>query len=103
MHFYGAGLSDFRGHGLIHLRRAKRYTDQNGEARAQGELGMIAFLHGNTGSAMSLLGRAILSAYKTGDIGSQVRLLSMLGNGFVEQHRFDEVLAMFRRAIELLG
>jgi CHAT domain-containing protein len=67
--------------------------------RASGELGVIAFLEGNTASAVSLVGRAILSAFRTGDIDEQVRLLSMLGNGFNEERRFSEALIMFDRAI----
>jgi len=78
---------------------ASRLHETQWEARAQGELGIIAFLRGNTSSAVSLVGKGILSAYRTGDIGSQVRLLSMLANGFVEEQRFDESLTMFRRAI----
>jgi CHAT domain-containing protein len=68
-------------------------------ARATGELGVIAFLEGNTASAVSLVGKAILSAYRTGDIASLIRLLSMLGNGFNEERRFSEALTMFKRAI----
>ncbi len=68
-------------------------------ARASGELGIIAFLEGRTASAVSLVGRAVLSAYRTGDIGNQVRLLSMLGNGFIEEHRFSEAISFFQRAI----
>lgn len=68
-------------------------------ARARGELGIIAFLEGNTAAAVSLLGKGILSAYRTGDIASQVRLVSMLGNGFNEERRFAEALTMFRHAI----
>jgi CHAT domain-containing protein len=70
-------------------------------ARARGELGVIAFLEGNTAEAVNLLGGAILSAFRSGDIGSQVRLLSMLGLGFNEEHRFSEALVMFKRAIAI--
>jgi CHAT domain-containing protein len=78
---------------------ATRLGEKQWAARAEGELGIIAFLEGNTASAVSLVGKAILSAYRTGDIASQVRLLSMLGNGFNEEHRFAEALTMLRRAI----
>jgi CHAT domain-containing protein len=82
------------------LQIASKRHETQWEARSQGELGIIAFLEGNTASAVSLVGKAILSAYKTGDIGSQVRLLSVLADGFVEEQRFDEALTMFRRAIQ---
>jgi CHAT domain-containing protein len=82
---------------------ALQIADDLGEsewaARATGELGVIAFLEGHTASAVSLVGKAILSAYRTGDTASQVRLLSMLGNGFNEERRFSEALIMFKRAI----
>jgi hypothetical protein len=35
-------------------------------ARANGELGIIAFLEGNTAEAVNLLGGAILSAFRSG-------------------------------------
>jgi CHAT domain-containing protein len=81
------------------LQIANTLGENQWATRASGELGIIAFLEGNTASAVSLVGKAILSAYRTGDIGEQVRLLSMLGNGFNEEHRFSEALAMFKRAI----
>jgi len=81
------------------LQIANSLGEDQWAARASGELGIIAFLEGNTTSAVSLVGRAVLSAYRTGDIGSQIRLLSMLGNGFNEEHRFSEALSFFQRAI----
>jgi CHAT domain-containing protein len=81
------------------LQIANTLGESQWAARATGELGVIAFLKGNTASAVSQLGKAILSAYRTGDTASQVRLLSMLGNGFNEERRFSEALTMFKRAI----
>src|SRR6185437_14921156 len=81
------------------LKIATDLGERQWAARATGELGVIAFLDGNTASAVSLIGKAILSAYRTGDTASQVRLLSMLGNGFNEERRFSEALTMFKRAI----
>jgi CHAT domain-containing protein len=81
------------------LQIANDLGESQWTARATGELGIIAFLDGNTASAVSLVGKAILSAYRTGDTASQIRLLSMLGNGFNEERRFSEALTMFKRAI----
>jgi CHAT domain-containing protein len=83
------------------LQIANDLKETQWAARATGELGIIAFLEGNTASAVSLIGKAILSAYRTGDTASQVRLLSMLGNGFNEERRFSEALIMFKRAIAI--
>jgi CHAT domain-containing protein len=81
------------------LQIANDLGESQWTARATGELGIIAFLDGNTASAVSQVGKAILSAYRTGDTASQIRLLSMLGNGFNEERRFSEALTMFKRAI----
>ncbi|MFL6387104.1 MAG: CHAT domain-containing protein [Terriglobales bacterium] len=81
------------------LQIATQLGENQWAARATGELGVIAFLEGNTAAAVSLVGKGILSAYRTGDTASQIRLLSMLGNGFNEERRFSEALMMFQRAI----
>lgn len=83
------------------LQIANALGESQWAARATGELGVIAFLEGHTASAVSLIGKAILSAYRTGDTASQVRLLAMLGNGFNEERRFSEALMMFKRAITI--
>jgi CHAT domain-containing protein len=71
------------------------------EARAEGELGIIAFLEGNSRRGVKMVGDALLSAMASGDVGGQVRYLEMLGNGFIEMRRYGEALASFNRAIRL--
>ncbi len=70
------------------------------EARAEGELGIIAFLEGDSKRASTMVGDALLSAMASGDLGGQVRTLEMLGNGFNEVRRYGEALAFFERAIK---
>src|SRR6266852_1316766 len=70
------------------------------EARAKGELGFVAFLEGDSRRAAIMVGDAFLSAKASGDVGGQVRLLEMLGNGFNEAKRYGEALAFFERAIK---
>src|SRR6266478_5097745 len=70
------------------------------EARANGELGFVAFLEGDSRRAAIMVGDAFLSAKASGDVGGQVRLLEMLGNGFNEAKRYGEALAFFERAIK---
>src|SRR5271155_163951 len=69
------------------------------ESRAKGELGFVAFLEGDSRRAAIMVGDAFLSAKASGDVGGQVRLLEMLGNGFNEAKRYGEALAFFERAI----
>src|SRR5436309_517734 len=73
------------------------------EARAEGELGIIAFLEGDSRHAATMVGDALLSAMASGDVGGQVRMLEMLGNGFNEAKRYGEALAFFERAIKTSG
>jgi len=73
------------------------------ESRAEGELGTIAFLEGDSKKAATMVGDAVLSAIASGDVGEQVRALEMLGNGFNEVHRYGEALAFFNRAIKIDG
>jgi CHAT domain-containing protein/Tfp pilus assembly protein PilF len=73
------------------------------EERAEGELGIIAFLEGDSKRAATMVGDAVMSAFASGDIGGQVRFLEMLGNGFNEVKRYGEALAFFDRAIKISG
>src|SRR5690242_18863588 len=70
------------------------------ESRAKGELGFVAFLEGDSRRAAIMVGDAFLSAKASGDVGGQVRLLEMMGNGFNEAKRYGEALAFFERAIK---
>lgn len=80
---------------------AHRLGEAQWEARAEGELGIIAFLEGNSRHAAVMVGDSVLSAEASGDIGGQVRMLEMLGNGFNEAKRYGEAIAFFERAIKI--
>jgi CHAT domain-containing protein len=80
---------------------ARRLGEAQWEARAEGELGIIIFLEGDSRRAATLVGDALLSAMASGDAGGQVRMLEMLGNGFNEAKRYGEALAFFERAIKV--
>ena len=80
---------------------AKRLGKAQWEARANAELGIVAFLQGDSGHAAKLVGDALLSAMASGDAGGQIRSLEMLGNGFNTVQRYAEALAFFDRAIKI--
>lgn len=69
--------------------------------RADGELGLVAFLEGNARKAARLLGGALLSTMASGDVAGQIRFLDLLGQGFEEVNRHSEALRFFDRAIKL--
>ena len=57
--------------------------DRGWENRANGELGMIAFLMGNTGEATTLVRNALETATKSGDVGGQLRYMGAVANGLL--------------------
>ncbi len=76
---------------------ARELKEKQWEARAKGELGLIAFLQGDSLKAGRLVGGALLSAIKSGDVGAEIRYLELLGNGFEVQRRYEEALLVFNR------
>jgi len=83
------------------LVTARDLRDRNWEARATGELGIIAFLEGDRTKAEKLVGSALLAAMKNGDVAAQVRFLSMIGDGFADARRYEEASEFFARALKL--
>ena len=80
---------------------AQSLGDERLVTRASGELGVIAFLEGNSGRAAKLLGGALVSTMTNGDKGGQIRFLEMIGNGLVEVNRPSDALMFFGRAIKI--
>lgn len=83
------------------LAIAQKLGDKAWEARASGELGVIAFLSGDGTKAQSLLAKAVFSAMATGDAAAQIRFLSLIGQGLSVLNRRDEALEFFNRALKL--
>jgi len=59
----------------------RELNDSGWENRANGELGMVAFLRGNTGEATKLVQQAYQTAEETGDIGGQLRYMGTIAEG----------------------
>jgi len=79
---------------------AQELGEKQWEARANGELGIISFLDGQSGKAASLVSRALLSAIASGDAGAEVRYLTLVGEGFDEVNRHAEAIKFYDRAIK---
>lgn len=62
---------------------AQELGDKGWENRANGELGIVAFLKGNTGAATALVQQAYQTAEKSGDVGGQLRYLGTIANGLL--------------------
>jgi tetratricopeptide (TPR) repeat protein len=83
------------------LRLGKSLNEDALANRASGELGLIAFLQGDSRHAAVLVGAALLSAMRRGDIGGQIRYLELLGNAFNELKRQPEAIEFYNRAIKI--
>ena len=80
---------------------AKSLGERAQEGRAIRELGILSFLEGDGATAKKLVGSAFLTAVMMGDVGGQVRYLSMFGNGLNALQRYDEALEYFNRALSV--
>jgi CHAT domain-containing protein len=82
-------------------RVAMQRNDIDAASRAQGELGIVAFLEGNASQAKRLLLTAIGKAIVRRDIGAQIRYFAMMGQGMVNTDRAAAALWFLDRAINL--
>lgn len=71
------------------------------KARAEGELGTIAFLNGEIYSAVSLVSRALLKAEASRDVAAQIRYRTALGEGLAEFGRPADAIRFYSKALKL--
>jgi len=79
---------------------AQKLGDAVWTNRARAELGLVAFLLGDTNTAIVNLGQSIKVAETTGDTSSLVRWLTLFGHGFVELNRPEQALDFYERALK---
>jgi hypothetical protein len=75
--------------------------DKGWENRANGELGMVAFLKGNTGEATTLVQQAFQVTKKSGDVGGQLRYMGTIANGLLLAGYATLALGYVNRALIL--
>lgn len=78
---------------------ARLRRDKDAVSRASGELGVVCFLEGNSSEASKRVLRALLEASWSQDAGAEIRYLSLLGQGMVENHAAPQALWALNRAI----
>ena len=81
---------------------AGKLGDKAREARASGELGIIAFLDGGTGDAMQLLAEALRTSIELKDVGAHIRYLNLMGNGLTLFGRPEDAIRYYDRALQLV-
>ena len=82
---------------------AKGLGDARWQARAQAELGIIAFLDGDMATATQMLRAALVSLYLQGDMGAAIYYGSIVGNGKVEAGQPEEGIKYCQTAIQTAG
>jgi tetratricopeptide (TPR) repeat protein len=85
------------------LKLAKSLKDPDWEARATGELGIIIFLQGDHAGAVMSVSNALSHAIKNGDIGGQIRYLTLIGSGLTEFGRPEQALEYLDRALKVVA
>lgn len=83
------------------LALAEKLGDAGWANRARAELGLVAFLQGDTNTAIVNLGQAIKVAESTRDVSSLVRWLTLFGHGYVELGRPEQALDFYDRALKV--
>ena len=71
------------------------------QARAEGELGTIAFLNGHILAALKLVSGALVKAELSGDIAAQIRYRTALGEGLAQFGRPADAIRFFDKALSL--
>ena len=83
------------------LSLAKATGDERWRARAQAELGEIAYLDGEIQAAVEMLKKAMMAQLLLRDLGAVIYYTSVVGNGLVEAGQPENGLAYCNRAIEI--
>jgi hypothetical protein len=79
---------------------AKGLNDRRWQARAQAELGIIAFLDGDVATATQALKTALISLYLQGDMAAAIYYGSIVGNGKVETGEPEAGIKYWETAIQ---
>jgi hypothetical protein len=83
------------------LDTATAAGDKKWQNRANGELGLVAGVNGNTGAAAAALFQAITRAHELADVSSEVHFATWLANGMSVNGMADRALQLIDRASEL--
>ncbi|HEV2418030.1 MAG TPA: CHAT domain-containing protein [Terriglobia bacterium] len=80
---------------------ATRLGQKEWANRATGELGIVAYLHGDYKQAAALMKAALVTAALEWDDGTEVRYLELIGNGMNGLNRHAEAMIFLDRAIRI--
>ena len=83
------------------LAIARKIGDQKWENRAKGELGLVAGVNGDIGSAALALYGAISKAEQIGDVAAHINFATWLANGMAVHGMADRAVPIIDRAADL--
>jgi CHAT domain-containing protein len=83
------------------LAIARKVGDQKWENRAKGELGLVAGVNGDIGSAALALYGAISKAEQIGDVAAHINFATWLANGMAIHGMADRAVPIIDRAADL--
>jgi tetratricopeptide (TPR) repeat protein len=69
--------------------------------RAKGELGIVAYLRGDTAKAVTLNTESFQTAKELQDVAGRIRAFALKGVGLLERNAGDQALSYFDQALEL--
>lgn len=82
-------------------RTAAQVGEKQIASRASGDLGIVAFLEGNSNEAKWRVAGAMASSIVTGDVAAQSRYLSLFGLAALEHHQPEQALWFLNKAISI--
>jgi CHAT domain-containing protein len=83
------------------IELARQMKDPFWEERAEGELGIVAYLQGETEKAVMLNTAAFQKARQLKDVAGMIRAISLKGVGLLERDGADDALPLFNQALSL--
>jgi CHAT domain-containing protein len=83
------------------LALARKSGDQKWENRAEGELGLVAGVNGDMGTAAFALYSAITKADQIGDVAAHINFATWLGNGMAIHGMADRSVKVIDQAVDL--
>src|ERR1035437_9265232 len=83
------------------LAIAQSLKDKRSESRAKGELGVVAFVEGDSAKAKDLVAGALLYALASADVAAQIRYLTLVGEGMLELDLPEDALRYLDQALAI--
>lgn len=80
---------------------AQQLGDIKWQYRALAQLGIAAFYDADLETARRNVGTALAAAKEAGDVGAQIRFLTILANGLLQTKMFQQTLAYTENAIKM--